>query len=325
MEVACCDGQSCDFTSYGRAVYEDVIHDINDDIDPSDLDACRKVIENVELLFTMGGALRIYRDAPFDARWCGQLLFCFELMLGTSILWGSRLPHRIKPEEGDRLFLHDVANDHLLLPCWLRAVAHVVVAHSYQYVPQVLQERIREHLTFASRLLDKQAATHKTGIEDLVAYYAKYQDGDWPTTKYCTVNSDVFVRNVTDLITNMDEHWSNPTTYSATLGLPNNYAERQNLLQRLALGGRCCDCCGRDCDESSVLRRCSRCELVWYCSKSCQTKDWKQNGHSNVCREKGDMRHARSHAAHDRRVPQSIGGGSISEGARACSEGLYRE
>ncbi|EEB96838.1 hypothetical protein MPER_03951 [Moniliophthora perniciosa FA553] len=32
------------------------------------------------------------------------------------------------------------------------------------------------------------------------------------------------------------------------------------------------------------LRRCGGCELVWYCSKECQTKSWKEDGHKSECK-----------------------------------------
>jgi hypothetical protein len=37
---------------------------------------------------------------------------------------------------------------------------------------------------------------------------------------------------------------------------------------------RACACCG---SRVKALQRCSRCKQVWYCSKSCQKKDWKNH------------------------------------------------
>ncbi|GJE93388.1 zinc finger MYND domain-containing protein [Phanerochaete sordida] len=43
-----------------------------------------------------------------------------------------------------------------------------------------------------------------------------------------------------------------------------------------------CLCFGERPDHA--LRKCKRCERVLYCSKKCQTQDWNQGGHKQVCR-----------------------------------------
>ncbi|KAJ7600304.1 hypothetical protein C8J56DRAFT_6910 [Mycena floridula] len=42
-----------------------------------------------------------------------------------------------------------------------------------------------------------------------------------------------------------------------------------------------CHCCESMLGDREVLMRCSRCHSVWYCSKACQVKDWKQ--HKKLC------------------------------------------
>ena len=48
----------------------------------------------------------------------------------------------------------------------------------------------------------------------------------------------------------------------------------------------------------SVLQLCAKCRLVAYCSKQCQTADWKR-GHKKVCaaRREGSGRRAQAQAA----------------------------
>jgi MYND finger len=45
-------------------------------------------------------------------------------------------------------------------------------------------------------------------------------------------------------------------------------------------GQRSCDRCGV---MGAGLARCSRCKLVHYCTRDCQTYDWAQGGHAGVC------------------------------------------
>jgi hypothetical protein len=63
----------------------------------------------------------------------------------------------------------------------------------------------------------------------------------------------------------------------------------------LTIGGNFCDCCGKTPEQAnlSILFKCKKCRLAWYCSASCQAKCW-ANGHRDCCKkfgrfEKGDQ------------------------------------
>ena len=43
-----------------------------------------------------------------------------------------------------------------------------------------------------------------------------------------------------------------------------------------------CNCCGLKGFDN--MKKCSRCKLVYYCSKKCQKYDWIRNGHRNDCK-----------------------------------------
>ena len=43
------------------------------------------------------------------------------------------------------------------------------------------------------------------------------------------------------------------------------------------------ECHEKDCTEAGTLR-CSKCKKVYYCSKECQRKDWKNNNHARICK-----------------------------------------
>ncbi|ESK90217.1 hypothetical protein Moror_7722 [Moniliophthora roreri MCA 2997] len=59
-------------------------------------------------------------------------------------------------------------------------------------------------------------------------------------------------------------------------------------------------CYAEDCDNAEKrdvesLRRCGGCGLVWYCSKECQKKSWKEEGHKSECKG-GAVRAQQSHS-----------------------------
>ncbi|KAJ6472902.1 hypothetical protein C8R47DRAFT_721729 [Mycena vitilis] len=64
--------------------------------------------------------------------------------------------------------------------------------------------------------------------------------------------------------------------------------QRRLLLQRLDPSERlmlkaCANmACGR-IQEAGLFQRCAGCRRVYYCSKSCQTDDWRTGGHRDVC------------------------------------------
>jgi hypothetical protein len=43
---------------------------------------------------------------------------------------------------------------------------------------------------------------------------------------------------------------------------------------------RTCASCG---EQSLEQKLCARCKQVSYCSKACQTRDWKEGGHKQRC------------------------------------------
>uniref|UniRef100_A0AC34FMD3 MYND-type domain-containing protein n=1 Tax=Panagrolaimus sp. ES5 TaxID=591445 RepID=A0AC34FMD3_9BILA len=44
--------------------------------------------------------------------------------------------------------------------------------------------------------------------------------------------------------------------------------------------GKICSCCGK---EVKSLPSCSKCQMASYCSKECQTLDWKEFNHKEMC------------------------------------------
>ena len=58
-----------------------------------------------------------------------------------------------------------------------------------------------------------------------------------------------------------------------------------DIVQRLTVGGTKCDACHttRSTDEEELLQRCSRCKRAYYCSKTCQQRQWNA-GHYLACR-----------------------------------------
>ena len=48
-----------------------------------------------------------------------------------------------------------------------------------------------------------------------------------------------------------------------------------------------CNCCGLK--RSDGMKKCSKCKLVYYCSKKCQKYDWIRNGHRDECQKNGKL------------------------------------
>lgn len=68
--------------------------------------------------------------------------------------------------------------------------------------------------------------------------------------------------------------------------------ELSSAMERATIvGGNACDNCGKTLRELGVkkLDCCSRCYLVYHCSKSCQKKVWR-SGHKGACRAPEDIR-----------------------------------
>lgn len=61
------------------------------------------------------------------------------------------------------------------------------------------------------------------------------------------------------------------------------------IMQRLAVGGSKCDCCGKNrTDVDGGLFRCSCCRKAYYCSPECQHRNWRA-GHRHACRAPGQI------------------------------------
>jgi hypothetical protein len=50
------------------------------------------------------------------------------------------------------------------------------------------------------------------------------------------------------------------------------------------------ECANCTASEGVTLSSCSRCKLVYYCSKACQTQHWQGGGHKKFCIPVGDRR-----------------------------------
>jgi MYND finger len=63
------------------------------------------------------------------------------------------------------------------------------------------------------------------------------------------------------------------------------------LADRMRAGGTVCDCCGKSLEQLQIpsFQRCSRCEMVFYCSPTCQREHWKKKGHKLACRQAGQI------------------------------------
>jgi len=65
---------------------------------------------------------------------------------------------------------------------------------------------------------------------------------------------------------------------------------KEEIAQRLVVGGAKCDCCGKDRREvEGGLFRCTKCKLSYYCSPACQQKQWKE-GHKKCCLSPGEIK-----------------------------------
>jgi hypothetical protein len=61
-------------------------------------------------------------------------------------------------------------------------------------------------------------------------------------------------------------------------------------IQHQQTGGSYCDCCQKAEGELEVnLLKCLGCHMTFYCSKECQTKQWKA-GHNKACRKRGQIK-----------------------------------
>jgi len=67
-----------------------------------------------------------------------------------------------------------------------------------------------------------------------------------------------------------------------------NEAAVASAMTRLAVGGDRCDRCGHAAAEDQPLKRCSRCQLAYYCSRECAKQAWKA-GHRSACRAPGQF------------------------------------
>jgi MYND finger len=63
------------------------------------------------------------------------------------------------------------------------------------------------------------------------------------------------------------------------------------LMQRSRAAGNSCDCCGKTLEElqADFFERCTRCQMVFYCSEACQREHWKRQGHKKACRAPGQI------------------------------------
>ena len=46
-----------------------------------------------------------------------------------------------------------------------------------------------------------------------------------------------------------------------------------------------CGSCGKLASRKVKMTQCARCFSMWYCSKECQSKDWKEGGHKVDCKK----------------------------------------
>ena len=64
-----------------------------------------------------------------------------------------------------------------------------------------------------------------------------------------------------------------------------------------------CKVCGKEAHD-----RCSRCLCVYYCTKECQMKDWKEGGHKSSCKPASITKSMKFYSANKLKGEQVIGG-----------------
>ena len=72
---------------------------------------------------------------------------------------------------------------------------------------------------------------------------------------------------------------------SSSLANKSDIAKPNNNKKTINVAHRYCAKCGKSADEA-VLKTCSRCGNVQYCSQLCQVAHWKHGGHKNVCKKR---------------------------------------
>ena len=65
----------------------------------------------------------------------------------------------------------------------------------------------------------------------------------------------------------------------------------EELNCRTRVGGAKCDYaqCHAAREEGAVLRKCSRCKIMFYCGPDCQRAAWRA-GHKHACRKEGEVK-----------------------------------
>ncbi|KAJ7673848.1 hypothetical protein DFH06DRAFT_1173391 [Mycena polygramma] len=108
------------------------------------------------------------------------------------------------------------------------------------------------------------------------------------STIHCAVlaSVDEALVDVQDII--LANHFASTELWPHWQKLVDLVAQRRLLLQRLNSPERlllkaCANmACGR-IQEARLFQRCAGCRRVYYCSKPCQTADWRAGGHRDVC------------------------------------------
>lgn len=108
-----------------------------------------------------------------------------------------------------------------------------------------------------------------------------------------------------DRVTNSQQDFSYSSSFTINaefmgnnwINTPNGTAvprDSPGLLARVAAGGDKCDWCGKQQarqqpNHRGNLRRCTRCKLMYYCSRECIRAAWKA-GHKQACRKKDEIK-----------------------------------
>ena len=71
------------------------------------------------------------------------------------------------------------------------------------------------------------------------------------------------------------------------IGLGGMSLTPEQMSELVRIGGVTCDCCKK---KDVELFNCARCGKAFYCSKECQKKQWKVNGHKQRCRKDGEFK-----------------------------------